>query len=152
MHYIDPETARWVAHPADTSGLIAVSDSDYLSAMSRAPGETLSITDGRLVIIPAPPPTIEQLMAGQWSAWQASVAAVFNGSRWLGIGEVYACANDVMNPYHDEAVRLKAWLADGDKVINVDYGADAMAAKEKSKAGLPSLADMIAALPKYQGA
>lgn len=55
-----PEDINYPELPDD---LIEVTEAEYASAMARAPGETLDVVSGNLVIIPPVPPTEAELHA-----------------------------------------------------------------------------------------
>lgn len=61
-----PDDIHYKNPPAD---LIEVTQDDYIAAMNRAPGETLDVAEGKLVIVPAPTPDpIAVLVASKTNA------------------------------------------------------------------------------------
>jgi hypothetical protein len=51
--------------------IILVPQEDYDAAMARNPDDTLSVTDGRVVVVPKAPATLDELRAVAWSAIKA---------------------------------------------------------------------------------
>ena len=60
-----PDDIHYENPPAD---LIEVAQDDYTAAMNRAPGETLDVAKGKLVIVPALAPDPAVVKANKWNA------------------------------------------------------------------------------------
>ena len=76
-----PDDIHYADIPDD---LFSVSDDDFAAAMSRAPGETLSVADvreidgvlhGRIVIVAPPEPTVAEQIASALASCQAGINA-----------------------------------------------------------------------------
>lgn len=63
-----PEDLIYPELPAD---IIDVPREDFDTAMARAPGNTLDVIDGRVVVVPAPAPTRGELAAAAWAGIKA---------------------------------------------------------------------------------
>ena len=59
-----PEDINYADLPGD---IISVPEEDFASPMSRQSGDTLDVIDGRVVIVPAPEPALEELQAQAWA-------------------------------------------------------------------------------------
>ena len=57
-----PESERYAVLPDD---LITVPQADYDAAMARTPGDTLDVANGRVVVVPKPAPTMDELKAAR---------------------------------------------------------------------------------------
>lgn len=80
-----PFSENYVELPAD---IIEVLQEDFDAAMSRNPGDTLEVIDGRIVVIPKPAPTLAQLKAEAWDAIKAErdrrkSGGVKVGAKWF---------------------------------------------------------------------
>jgi hypothetical protein len=60
-----PEDINYHSLPAD---LIEVSKEDFDAAMARQPGDTVDVVNGRVVVIPKPAQTTEEIKARKWDA------------------------------------------------------------------------------------
>lgn len=63
-----PDDVLYSSLPDD---LIDVTQEDFDAAMARAPGDTLNVVNGRVVVVPKPAPTAAAVKAGQWEAINA---------------------------------------------------------------------------------
>lgn len=67
-----PDDIQYPNPPAD---LIDSSQEDYDTAMARKPGETLSVVNGQVVVLPAPVPTSAEVLGATAAAMTAVVQA-----------------------------------------------------------------------------
>lgn len=68
-----PEDVDYPSLPAD---VVTVAQTDYDLAMARASRETLNVVNGKIVIVPAPAPTL----AEAWKAYQTQAQAALDAS------------------------------------------------------------------------
>ena len=80
-----PEDFDYLDLPAD---IIEVPQEDFVSAMSRTPGDTLNVVDNRVVIVPRPALTLAELQATAWNGIKAErdrrkAGGVKVGAKWF---------------------------------------------------------------------
>lgn len=73
-----PEDIQYANLPED---VIEVSNSDFQLAMNRQPGETLSVEEGRVVIVPMPAPTPEALRGMKLAEIRAQAEELINKAK-----------------------------------------------------------------------
>lgn len=76
-----PESEQYAELPAD---LIVVPQEDYDAAMSRGPGDTLDVVDGRVVVMPKPAPSDAQIKSVKWDTIKAKRDAIKAGGVKVG--------------------------------------------------------------------
>lgn len=64
-----PEEKKYPSLPAD---IVSVSEKDHEAAINRGAGETLDYKDGKLIIVPAPPPSLEEIKSDKISELKAA--------------------------------------------------------------------------------
>ena len=77
-----------VDYPELPVDIIDVPQEDFDAAMSRNPGDTLDVVDGRVVIIPKPAATLAELQAAAWANIKAErdrrkAVGVKVGTKWF---------------------------------------------------------------------
>ena len=63
-----PHDVEYIELPAD---LVAVSQEEFSAAMSRAPGDTLDLKNGRVVVVSRPAPNAAEIRRAQWERIKA---------------------------------------------------------------------------------
>ncbi|RIQ63488.1 DUF4376 domain-containing protein [Bordetella avium] len=76
-----PESEQYAVLPDD---IITVPQEDYDVAMARAPGDTLDVVGGRVVVVPRPAPTDAEIKADKWTAVKAKRDAIKAGGVKVG--------------------------------------------------------------------
>lgn len=76
-----PESEQYVELPAD---IIVVPQEDYDAAMSRGPGDTLDVVDGRVVVVPRPAQTDAKIKSVKWDTIKAKRDATKTGGVKVG--------------------------------------------------------------------
>jgi hypothetical protein len=73
-----------ISYPELPVDIVDVPQEDFNNAMSRNPGDTLDVVNGRVVVVPNPAPTATQLKAEKWDAIKAKRDAVSGGGVKVG--------------------------------------------------------------------
>jgi len=60
-----------IAYPAPPADIIDVPQEDFDAAMARAPGDTLDVVGGRVIVVPKPAPPAAEVKAEKWDSIKA---------------------------------------------------------------------------------
>jgi len=69
-----------IAYPVLPPDLVDVTPDEFAAAINRAPGDTLDVVNGVLVIVPAPTPTAAELLAQAQAAQKADLEASYGSA------------------------------------------------------------------------
>lgn len=106
-----PDEIQYTNLPNDVVG---VAQDDFARAMARAPGETLGVTNGVLVVFPAPMPTTDDAIAVTAVAMTAAVQNHMDArARSLGYDNLLSAISYADEPavskYQADGQAFRAW-------------------------------------------
>lgn len=134
-----PGNIKYSSLPAD---LADVPDSDYALAAQRAAGETLDLVNGRIVIVPAPPMTDEQIEAELSKAVQRVLDTEARTHLYDGILSLCSYAESTNANFKAEALAGVAWR---DAVWAHCY--QVLSDIKAGNRAVPTAAELLAELP-----
>jgi len=99
-----PDDVHYDEFPDD---IISVPEADFASAMSRQSGDMLDVIDGRVVVVPLPPPTAAEIAAAQLASAQQQLTSLTKQASERIAPLADAVELDMANT--TETAALKAW-------------------------------------------